>query len=186
MANSALPERISRRQLPPHSEDKNVVSQIRRYNRWLAESGGALHQPDLTTLPRSAAGDAGAGSSARVHLSSIRRSYKILIVNPQHRAALVDHLQQEYPRADFGTIKTMADELELRLLRAIDPQHAKVTVPSAQDEADSRHVRLTSTQGAALMLQPDVSQLRGRRDVALIALLLATGLREGEVGAAGD
>ena len=25
----------------------NVVSQIRRYNRWLADSGGALHQPNL-------------------------------------------------------------------------------------------------------------------------------------------
>ena len=93
----------------------------------------------------------------------------------------MDLLQQEYPRADFGTIKAMADELELRLMRAIDPQHAKVTVPSVQDEADSRHIRLTSAQGAALMLQPDVSRLRGRRDVALIALLLATGLREGEV-----
>jgi len=31
------------------------------------------------------------------------------------------------------------------------------------------------------MLQPDVSRLRGRRDAAILALLLATGLREGEV-----
>ena len=180
MANPALPERISRGQLPPHSEDKNVVSQIRRYNRWLADSGRLLHQPDLTRY-RDLLLETLAPSSARVHLSSIRRSYKTLIENAQHRVALVDHLQQQYPKADFATIKAMADELELRLMRAIDPQHAKVTVPSAQDEADSRHVRLTSTQGAALMLQPDVSRLRGRRDVALIALLLATGLREGEV-----
>ena len=77
----------------------------------------------------------------------------------------------------------MADELELRLMRAIDPQHSNATTPSAQDEADSRHVRLTSTQGAALMLQPNVSRLRGRRDVAIIALLLATGLRQGAHGA---
>ena len=50
-----------------------------------------------------------------------------------------------------------------------------------QDQADSRHIRLTPSQGAALMMQPDVSTLRGRRDVALIALMLATGLREGEI-----
>ena len=31
------------------------------------------------------------------------------------------------------------------------------------------------------MMRPDLSRLRGRRDVAMIALLLATGLREGEV-----
>ena len=180
MASTQLPERISQAQLPPHSDNKNVVSQIRRYNRWLAESGGALHQPDLKRY-RDLLLETLAPASVRVHLSSIRRSYKLLIENAQHRATLVNYLQQEYPTESFATIKAMADELELRSMRAIDPQLSKVTTPSAQDEADSRHIRLTSTQGAALMLQPDVSRLRGRRDVAIIALLLATGLREGEV-----
>ena len=121
MALSGLPDPIPQAQRPPHSEDKNVVSQIRRYNRWLAESGRLLHQPDLTSY-RDLLLETLAPASARVHLSSIRRSYKILIENPQHRATLVDHLQQEYPTADFATIKAMADELELRLMRAIDPQ----------------------------------------------------------------
>jgi len=31
------------------------------------------------------------------------------------------------------------------------------------------------------MMQPDVATLRGRRDVAMIALMLATGLREEEI-----
>lgn len=75
----------------------------------------------------------------------------------------------------------MADELEQRLMRAIDPQHSKVTPGSVQDEADSKHIRLTPAQGAALMMRPDLSRLSGRRDVAIIALLLATGLCEGEV-----
>ena len=180
MASTQLPERISQAQLPPHSDNKNVVSQINRYNRWLAESGAALHQPDLISY-RDLLLETLAPASVRVHLSSIRRSYKMLIENTQHREALVNFLQQEYPRESFATIKAMADELELRLMRAIDPQISKVTTPRVQDEADSRHIRLTSTQGAALMLQPDVSRLRGRRDVAIIALLLATGLREGEV-----
>ena len=101
MANSRLPERISRGQLPPHSEDKNVVSQIRRYNRWLAESGRPLHQPDLTTY-RDLLLETLAPASARVHLSSIRRSYKILIENPQHRATLWwITCSKQYPTADF-------------------------------------------------------------------------------------
>ena len=180
MANSRLPDRIPQAQLPPHSDNKNVVSQIRRYNRWLAESGRVLHQPDLTSY-RDLLLETLAPASARVHLSSIRRSYKALVENPQHRVDLVHQLQRQFAAADFATIKAMADELELRLMRAIDPQHSKVTTVSVQDEADSRHIRLTPAQGAALMMRPDLSRLRGRRDVALIALLLATGLREGEV-----
>ena len=180
MANSPLPDRIPQAQLPPHSDNKNVVSQIRRYNRWLAESGRVLHQPDLTSY-RDLLLETLAPASARVHLSSIRRSYKALVENPQHRVDLVHQLQRQFAAADFATIKAMADELELRLMRAIDSQHSKVTTVSVQDEADSRHIRLTPAQGAALMMRPDLSRLRGRRDVALIALLLATGLREGEV-----
>lgn len=180
MTNSRLPDRIPQAQLPPHSDNKNVVSQIKRYNRWLAESGRVLHQPDLKSY-RDLLLETLAPASARVHLSSIRRSYKALVENPRHRVDLVHHLQQEYAAADFATIKAMADELELRLMRAIDPQHSKVTTVSVQDEADSKHIRLTPAQGATLMMRPDLSQLRGRRDVALIALLLATGLREGEV-----
>ena len=154
--------------------------QIKRYNRWLAETGRILHQPDLANY-RDLLLDTLAPSSVRVHLSSVRRSYKALVENPQQRTALVDHLQQQYTTADFAIIKAMADELELRLMRAIDPLHSKVTTGSVQDEADSRHIRLTPAQGAALMMRPDLSRLRGRRDVAIIALLLATGLREGEV-----
>ena len=56
-----------------------------------------------------------------------------------------------------------------------------MTTVNVQDEANSGHIRLTPAQGAALMMRPDLSRPRGRRDVALIALLLATGLREGKV-----
>jgi len=38
----SLPDLIQQGQLPPHSEEKNVVSQINRYNRWLLESGRRL------------------------------------------------------------------------------------------------------------------------------------------------
>ncbi|MCD4686680.1 MAG: site-specific integrase [Anaerolineae bacterium] len=175
-----LPTLIRRGRLTAHSENKNVVSQINRYNRWLVESGRQLYQPDLMTY-RDLLLETLSASSVRVHLANIRRSYKTLIDSLEHREALVNYLQAQFPDDDFATTKAKADELELRVVRAIDPARSRVTVTTVQDEADSQHIRLTPAQGAALMMQPDVFTLRGRRDVALVALMLATGLREGEV-----
>jgi len=180
MTKLQLQDLMRHGQLPPHSNNKNIVSQVNRYNDWLIDTGHALYLPDLiayrdhllTTL---------APSSVRAHLSSIRRSYKLLIGSLEHRAALVAYLEGQFPNEDFATIKAKADELELRLLRAIDPERSPVTTQTVQDEEDSKHIRLTPAQGAALMMQPDVSTLRGRRDVAIIALMLAVGLREGEI-----
>lgn len=180
MTNSQLPDRILRGQLLPHSDNKNIVSQVARYNRWLVETGQAMYLPDLTTyrdhLLRTLA-----PSSVRAHLSSIRRSYKLLIESLEHRTSLIAYLEGKFPNEDFATIKAKADELELRLTRAIDPERSQVTTQTIQDVEDSKHIRLTPAQGVVLMMQPDVSILRGRRDVAIIALMLATGLREGEI-----
>jgi site-specific recombinase XerD len=179
MTNSQLPERIMRGQLPPHSNNKNILSQVARYNRWLAETGRGMYQPDLITYRDHLLATL-APSSVRAHLSSIRRSYKVLVESLEHRAALVTYLERQFPDEDFATIKAKADELELRLARATDPERSQVRMLTVQDEEDSKHLRLTPAQGAALMMQPDVTTLRGRRDVAIIALMLATGLREGE------
>lgn len=178
--NLSLPDLIRQGQLPPHSDNKNVVSQIQRYNRWLAVTGRQLYQPDLVAY-RDHLLKALAPSSVKVHLSSIRRSYKTLVESLEHRQALVAYLERQFPDDDFATIKAKADELELRLARAVDPERSRLVVNTVQDEADSQHLRLTPAQGAALMMQPDITTLRGQRDVAMIALLLATGLREGEI-----
>ena len=171
---------IKQGKLPPHSDNKNVISHINRYNRWLHETKRHFYQPDLKTY-RDYLLETLASSSVKVHLSNIRRSYKTLVNNLEHRQALITFLEANFPHDNFATIKAKADELELRLSRAIDPERSKVTVTTTQDEADSQHIRLTPSQGAALMMQPNVTTLRGRRDVALIALMLASGLREGEI-----
>jgi integrase/recombinase XerD len=176
----SLPDLVRQGQLPPPSADKNVISQIQRYNRWLAENDLPLYQPDLATYRDHLLATL-VPSSVRVHLATIRRSYKTLLDSLEHREALVGYLTARFPDEDFASIKAKADELELRLARAIDPERSRVVVTTVQDEADSQHIRLTPAQGAALMMQPDVTTLRGRRDVAIIALMLATGLREGEI-----
>lgn len=181
MANSTtLSDLLRHGQLPAHSKDRNVISQVRRYNHWLAENRRPLYPPDLERYRDHLLATL-APSSVRAHLANIRRSYRMLVNNLQHRDALVHALQQQFPHEDFAAIKARADELELRISRAIDPERSRVSVVSHQDHADSQHIRLTPAQGAALMLRPDITTLRGRRDVAIIALMLATGLREGEV-----
>lgn len=180
MTNSQLPDLMRRGQLPPHSYNKNIMSHVARYNRWLTETGQALYLPDLTTY-RNYLLTTLAPSSVRAHLSSIRRSYKLLIDSLAHRTALIAYLEGQFPDEDFATIKAKADELELRLMRAIDPERTQIMTQTIQDEEDNKYIRLTPAQGGALMMQPDVVTLRGRRDVAMIALMLATGLREGEI-----
>lgn len=180
MTKSHLTAHTQPGQLPPHSDNKNVISHIHRYNRWLIQTGRQVYQPDLIAYRDSLLLTL-SPVSVKVHLSNIRRSYKMLVNSLEHRETLVAYLQQQYPHEDFAIIKAKADELELRLSRAIDPERSRVRVNTVQDEADSQHIRLSPAQGTALMMQPDVSSLRGRRDVALIALMLATGLREGEI-----
>ncbi|MAS35489.1 MAG: hypothetical protein CL610_15870 [Anaerolineaceae bacterium] len=157
-----------------------AAAALRRYNRWLADTGRGLYRPDLTAY-RDHLLQTLTPSSVKVHLSSIRRSYKMLVESLEHRQALVAYLERQFPDKDFATIKAKADELELRLAQAIDPERSRVAVGTVQDEEDTKHLRLTPAQGAALMMQPDVTTLLGRRDVAIIALMLATGLREGEI-----
>jgi hypothetical protein len=60
------------------------VSQVARYNRWLVETGRQLYQPDLTAY-RDHLLMTLAASSVKVHLSSIRRSYKALVDTLEHR-----------------------------------------------------------------------------------------------------
>jgi len=180
MTKNDLSQRVLYGELPPHSDNKNVVSQVRRYNGWLTNTGRRLYQPDMVAYRNYLLATL-APASVKAHLSSIRRSYKTLVESVEHRAALIAYLERQFPDEEFATIKAKADELELRLTRATDPQRSKVKTVTVQDEADSTHIRLTPAQGAALMMQPDVSTLRGRRDVAIIALMLATGLREGEI-----
>jgi site-specific recombinase XerD len=165
--------------LPAHSTDKNVRAHLTRYQCWLADTGRALYPPELGAY-RDHLAQRLAPASVRAHLAHVRRSYQVWLDHPAFRERLLAALHQQFPHDDFANRKAKADELELRVRRALDPQQARVTVSKTQDEADSQHRRLSPAQGAALLMQPDVTTQRGRRDVALLALLLATGIREGE------
>lgn len=69
------------------------------------------------------------------------------------------------------------------LENALDPAAAPVTTKTSQDRPDAAQLRLTREQANALLVAPGLDDLRGLRDTAVIALLLCTGLREGELHA---
>jgi site-specific recombinase XerD len=79
--------------------------------------------------------------------------------------------------------KAFVDEAVTRLTNEIDPKNAPVKQVKRQDVADAAYLRLTKEQAEALINAPGVDTLQGLRDTALIALMLCTGVREGELTA---
>ncbi len=67
---------------------QNVVLQIKRYNRGLADTGRVLLQPDLISY-RDLLLESLAPAKVRVKLSGIRRCYPAQVKISQHRAALM-------------------------------------------------------------------------------------------------
>lgn len=64
------------------------------------------------------------------------------------------YLERQFPDEDFATIKAKADELELRLARAIDPERSRVTAQAVQDEEDTKHLRLIPSSRAVWLTLP--------------------------------
>lgn len=115
------------------------------------------------------------------HLASVRARYKELIESNELRDVLFAQTPVDAP---FGERKAAVDEVIVRLHNAINPKRAEVKVVREQDRADSDHLRLTVEQSLTLLDQPSFihgeRHIRALRDTALIALMLCTGIREGE------
>jgi len=81
----------------------------------------------------------------------------------------------------FSSKKEAVDELIETIKNGIDSKASQVTTETVQDVADSKHLRLTIDQANTLLAGPDLNDLKGLRDAAIIALLLCTGIREQEL-----
>lgn len=81
----------------------------------------------------------------------------------------------------FSERKDAVDEIVKRVENAIHPDEIKVKLETIQDKPDEVGRRLTRDQANDLLSQPGLSDLKGLRDTAMIALALATGIREGEL-----
>ncbi|MGF1504576.1 MAG: tyrosine-type recombinase/integrase [Anaerolineae bacterium] len=161
-----------------------IASRIELYLRYLDDSGGAWLQPDLDGWRDQLVEEDKAAATIKAYLSTVRSAYERIMALPAGRDALLQTIPRYRPD---GTRRAEADILALfnehiaRLRGAIDPMNTRVDVTVVQDHADAEHIRLTPDEAQALVMAPDPAALRGQRDMALLALTLATGVREGEV-----
>jgi integrase len=148
-----------------------------QYAGWLKEEGRSALQPNLAAWRDSLSISPRSQVS---YLSSVRAAYRRLLKDDRFRS-----LAYEYARAAGletpADQKAFVDELDIRIRNAIDPDRAPVNVIEEQDEADEKHLRLTQAQAEAFLEAPGVATTMGLRDTAIIAILLCTGIREGEL-----
>ena len=162
--------------LLPSEGNKDTLSRLSKYLAWLDDTNSRWFAPDLAAYRDTLLAQGLSPNSVASHLSTIRGRYQSLLLDR-------DLFYQLVPSAYAGDIvsqKAWVDELISRIENALKPQAAPVTRASKQDVANSEHIRLTSNQASELLARPNPKTLNGLRDLALIATLLCTGLREGE------
>ena len=165
--------------LVPMGADKDTRHRLTRFTRWQAENGAPWHEPDLGRYRDQMLEDGLMPSSVSVHLSTIRSRYRRIVKDNVTRDALyAEAAKHAQSPADQ---KAFVDELLARLTNAVDPDASRVKVPTKQDRRDSDQLRLTAEQASQLLAAPGTDTLGGLRDTAILALLLCTGIREGEL-----
>ena len=182
--------------LIPHDADKDQESRLRRFADWLIETDRTWHEdPDLARYrdylldSGRVRGDGGglAPSTVKAHVSTVRARYNDLLTDNDVRDALEvaarDALEAQGDPYGPADVEALVNRKLARLRNAVAPDKSGVAVTEAQDVADRKHIRLTADQAAALLRAPGTDTLRGLRDTALFAVMLATGIRAAEAAA---
>lgn len=156
---------------------KSEDSRLRRFADWQAGQGLAWWQPELEAWRDELLAAGLAPSSVAAYLATVKGSYRRALEDNAVRAELLSLVPDGTPADRLA----MLHEVYARLQNATGPAAAPVHLVTIQDRADSEHLRLTAVQAGALLAAPGLDTLQGVRDTALIAVLLCTGLREGEL-----
>lgn len=173
--------------LIPQNAQGVTRQRLARFAGWLEGRAGSLYAPDLAAWRDDLLAEGVKPSSARAYLATVRSRYRALLRGDDLRAGLYDHAgallarlgQDDSPANRYALVS----EALTRLHNALDPQQAAVKVPVQQDKTDAAQLRLSKEQAEALLSAPGVGTLAGLRDTALLAVLLCTGIREGELAA---
>jgi len=163
--------------LPPNA-GKNTRDRLQPFIDWLNDPDAGRHwlRPDLAAYRDYLLDSLLAPESVAAHLATIRGRYRLLLKDNSVRDALFAQLPDAMT---FLEKKAYVDEAYTRLVNAIDPFAAPLSLTTKQDYEP--HVRLTKHQARALMAAPGTATLAGlRENTAPITLLLCTGLREEE------
>ncbi len=168
---------------------KNELSRIRQFEGWLATQSSNLLHADLTEYLKylMSEGRNLSATSANAHLNSIRGRYRRMMRSDEYRHALAQLVSMSAERGDV-VITSVADqialmnELERRIEYRIFGGDIRAKEVQKQDVSDEdKGIRLSESQARLLLQMPDVRQLRGLRDAAMIALMICTGVREHEL-----
>ena len=178
--------------LPAHLEReldasgrRNVKSALKRYAEWLASTGRnwtggnlADYRAHLELHYQLAP------QTINNHLSLIRGRYNNLLetkaANTALRQQAAAYLEGSGQDASAANVKAAVDMLKEDLQAGLSKAHNAPAI-TKQDRPDSDFVRLTKEQADKFLMLPDRSTLPGLRDAAMIALMLATGIREQEL-----
>ena len=165
-------------QLFPVEGNKDVKSRMGKFAAWLEDNQIEWWNPDLAAY-RDYLLQSLSANSVKSHLGTIRSRYTQLLMSNALRDALYsmipEHVTGEANRA------AVVNEYFVRLQNAIHPTSAPVQAIVKQDRSDQEHYRFTPDELMQFLSQCDLHTLRGRRDAAMFALLICTGLRKSEL-----
>ncbi len=179
-----LPDSL-RRELVAAGNKRAITNRLKAFGGWLDATGRGWLTPDLGDYRDHMQGAGKSPMTVRAHLSTVRGRYNDLLTDNtvmdallQDCADMVAGMGQEVNPAN---VNAMFEMIVRRLENALHPRRSRVKVVQRQDRADSEFIRLTRTEASNLIRAPDRTTLPGLRDAAVIALLLATGIREQEL-----
>lgn len=168
---------------PVEGWNSNGMSRLRRFVDWMQHYGRYWWDVDLVAYRDyllSVGGNDGNGlqpQSALAHLSTIRTRYRYMLRDPRAKAEMFAYARARLRVAGHedtpANVRAIVEEMRITIQDAIHPDSAPVQIVTDQDPD---RVRLTVKQANALWRAPD-----NTRDRAVLALLLATGIREAEL-----
>lgn len=153
--------------------DYRSDSERQRIKRFLNWADDTWIKPDLAEYRDWLLEEGLAPSSVSAHLSTIRGAYTRLLKDPNFHMGIMDLV----PGDEFVEKKAQADFFIKLIELAVDPVNSHVPLIKKQDEVG---FRLSTGQVEFMLRQIDTTTLTGLRDMALIKVMLATGIREFE------
>jgi len=172
--------------LMPADPNKDEKYRISAFLAWLRDAGLCWYEVDLAAYRDHMLQERGlAPATASAHLATVRVRYRALLRSNQVRDLFYELARQELGQLGqaltLANLKATVDELLTRLENALAPSASRVCTKTVQDRADSAHLRLTAEQASALIAAPGNRTLQALRDTAILALMLCTGIRVGEL-----
>lgn len=166
-------------------ENKDSSSRLTQYINWLNSKETTWLHPQLSEYANYLISDPRGLSprSINAHLSSIRKQIRCVLKSDIARDYLLALAYQQPHVTTPADALSVMNEVISRIQNSIAPEQTSMKEMTYQDTADSDHIRLTVAQANELLRKPGKDSLKGLRDTAIIALLLTTGIREGELTA---